>query len=337
VLANDRYFQGIIQSTNKAVESVIIHPDGSWTNKDIDTDHPDAKLLNNIDQSQPTRQTLDRKLSFAKTTEIVSLDDDDEEMGGPTPASLPYTSGQTSTPSRKRSAPQVVDLTLSDEDESPASQRSPVVAPSPAKRVRVELPTTGPSYTQSGDLLNIFPQTQIRSPPLSISPNNEQNNNSIFRFNPLQTMDAGQMSIRRTSGTSFIPATLPPMNQSSPLQRIPSPTLPRHPFSAPNLQPTDTRTNDPPRSQSSSPVLQAFSPRKVRTMNTATNDFRFDWDGFLNGEHEPNSTPMRLSSKDLMWDSQRDDIENEDLELEMARLPSSIFEDEARPGYLDSF
>jgi hypothetical protein len=35
------------------------------------------------------------------------------------------------------------------------------------------------------------------------------------------------------------------------------------------------------------------------------------------------------------WDSQRDETENEELELEMARLPSSIFEEDVRPGYID--
>src|SRR5579862_1241782 len=123
-----RYFADILQRTNKAVESVIVHPDGTWTNKDIDSDHPDAKLLNNQSATRPRlesedrRLSSDRKLSFGPSkAEIVSLDDDDEDTGAPTPASLPLApprnastsvrpSPGSSTPSRKRGPPQVVDL-----------------------------------------------------------------------------------------------------------------------------------------------------------------------------------------------------------------------------------
>ena len=213
-IIDDSYFQDILENTNKAVESVIIHPDGSWTNKDIDTDHPDAKFLNmgkdtNNVPTRPTIRTdiLDRKLSFGKA-EVVSLDDDDDD-GAPTPASLPYQiSRQTSssiraspshTPTRKRGPPQVVDLTLSSDDEETLqlpSKRSSISMPSPAKRPRIELPVKYGNLesVRNGEInrnhnpvssssTTFFRDSHVRSPPSSISPRVEQNNNSLFRYN----------------------------------------------------------------------------------------------------------------------------------------------------------
>src|SRR5271170_408352 len=148
--ADARYFHDILENTNKAVESVIIHPDGTWVNKDIDTDHPDAKLLNNNTSSRPSVKTEDRKISFgAPKAEIVSLDDDDEDIGAPTPASLPHVQSRNAstsvrpspsqTPSRKRGPAQFVDLTLSDdEDYTPTVRARP--DPPPTKRIRIDPP-----------------------------------------------------------------------------------------------------------------------------------------------------------------------------------------------------
>jgi hypothetical protein len=77
------YFYEILQNTNKTVESVIIYPDGTWTNKDID---PDVKLLNNF---RPIIRTKELKLSFtSQRPEVIALDDDDDENGVLTPASF---------------------------------------------------------------------------------------------------------------------------------------------------------------------------------------------------------------------------------------------------------
>ena len=135
--ADDSYFYDILQNTNKAVESVIILPDGTWVNKDINTDHPDAKLNNN----NALRPSI--KSFTAPKAEAISLDSDDEDIGAPTPSSLPPAQSQNTSisvrprPSRKRTPAQFVDLTLTNEED----HAPPVCArpdPPPTKRMRVD-------------------------------------------------------------------------------------------------------------------------------------------------------------------------------------------------------
>jgi hypothetical protein len=302
----DGYFQDILQNTNKAVESVIIHPDGTWSNKDIDTDHPDAKLLlNNRSAFKEDRKSLDRKVSFGTSRpEIVSLDDDEEEDGVPTPASLPLQSRTVSASvraspsqmSRKRGPPQVVDLTLSDDEDTP--QIVTRHADPPTKRMRIDPPVTRvvssastENVTRTSLVSNgISPvsssirETHIRSPPSSISP--QIDTNSSFRYTQ--------------SPSTTHPVDYPAVRQHE------SPTTPPLPYA-------DNRGQ----SSSASPVLPAFQPVQPRpSEQSSIHNLRFDWDSF-------NSMPGPSSRT---WDSERDDIENEDLDLEMARLPSSMFD-----------
>ena len=124
----------------------------------------------------------------------MSLDDEDDESGVPTPASLPPQQSRTAstsvrpspghTPSRKRGPPQVVDLTLSDDDDDlPPPVRNRPVNPPPTKRMRVDPPPTSSQRSTSetmgvSSVLNgVSPapsssmrESHIRSPPSSISP-----------------------------------------------------------------------------------------------------------------------------------------------------------------------
>lgn len=381
---DSRYFADILQRTNKAVESVIVHPDGTWTNKDIDSDHPDAKLLNNQSATRPPlesedrRLSSDRKLSFGPSkTEIVSLDDDDEDTGAPTPASLPPAPPRTasvsvrpspgsSTPSRKRGPPQVVDLTLSDDDDElpPARNTRPVEQPAP-KRIRVDKVPSIPTDMNGVDRMSMqmnkvspsstIRPSHIRSPPSSISPRNEINVIPMFRYN--------QPSIALDSQTSFRPPgdyTIPantistqlpsfnafpsPLPVSSPTQSrpsLPSPSLLNPPYPQPTasystaltstVYPTNSLTIDDtnnmnstaiPRSASASPVLPALEPTNPRPSNTFPS---LDWDT------DYPSTGARE------WDPERDEMDNEDLDLEMARLPSSMFDADARQDWDDDY
>jgi len=395
----DGYFMDILEKTNKAVESVVIHPDGTWTNKDIDTDHPDAKFLNNANANntntniKPTPSQEERKLSFANVKpEVVSLDDDDEEPSAPTPASLPPRSsrepstsvrpspsigGGSGSSSRKRGPPQIVDLTLSDDDDNvlPPIRRPVSQQPSqqpPAKRVRVgfagenppqasstpqtngnsrrfsaildrgvsHTPTSltppGPQPAQQAQQQSHQP-SHIRSPPLSISPRNE-NPPNIFRPNHSPTVLDNTLSLARPLSISTTSPASTPTNifsrmasfQSSPRNNVPqqlfhpttrtepqpsrhqaepaSSTLTRSSYPTPTTLTNNdgTRQLNNPRSRSASPVLPAFSNKPLN------NSLRFvNWDNFwLNGTD--------------------DDFENPELDLEMARLPSSMFDADGR-------
>ena len=354
--SDNSYFYDILQNTNKAVESVVIYPDGTWTNKDIDTDHPDAKLLNNF---RPIIKTEEYKPSFVTPKpEVVSLDDDDDEDRVPTPASLPPQQSRTTsasvrpspgyTPSRKRGPPQVVDLTISDDDDNPPPVRSRPVNP-PPKRIRVDPPPSNNQRSTSeamalgrlSSVLNgVSPapsssirESHIRSPPSSISPRTD-NSGNMFRFNHSPaTLDSQPPLYRPIQEYSFptITTTLQPLNPpfpinptiASPVQQsrpqLPSPTLSR---SYPILT-----TNDPkPRSHSSSPVLPAFSPPKSRNTSANNSFMRFDWDSFRD-----------MSSGTRGWDGDRDDYDNEELDLEMARLPSSMFDADGRQDLDDPY
>jgi len=322
------------------VESVVIHPDGSWTNKDIDTDHPDAKLLTQTKaKSETPRPSLDRKISFggAQRGEIVSLDDDDDDNGAPTPASLPPTQPRLSstsvraspsqTPARKRGPPQIVDLTLSDDDDdTPQTTTRPLEPPS--KRLRVEQinnPRTslegnripGPSTILNGvSPSSTTRESHIRSPPSSISPRNEHTPTMRFNQPPISSLDI-QPHTNLSTYTRTPSITSPGINPAQ--TQLPSPTQPRaspyYTIVPPAL--------DPPRSRSASPVLPAFSPRFTQPSTNLTPNIRFDWDTF-------SSVP---ATSGRTWDSDRDELENEDLDLEMARLPSSMFD--AQPPTID--
>jgi hypothetical protein len=348
----DGYFMDILEKTNKAVESVVIHPDGTWTNKDIDTDHPDAKFLtNNI---RPSSQE-ERKPAFVTIKpEIVSLDDDDEEPFAPTPSSLAQRSSREPSTSfrnspsgstRKRGPPQIVDLTLSDDDDivpirRPSTQQPPQQPPS--KRIRlgytgetpqISIPQTNgnarlssivdrgvPSLNPSQSPTAQQPLQHIRSPPLSISPRNE-NPPNIFRPNHSPTtLDNPSTTARPLSNNhNTFPISTSPTLHRRPSFGVPAPTpapqpsLPK-PTPAPlrppvPASPTFTRSYPTPtlppeqtRERSASPVLPAFS-NKPRT-NSLRN---IDWDNF------------RFSGTD-------DEFDNPELDLEMARLPSSMFD-----------
>ena len=235
--SDNSYFYDILQNTNKAVESVVIYPDGTWTNKDIDTDHPDAKLLNN---SGPIVKTEEPKLSFTTPkSEVVSLDDDDDENGVPIPASLPHQQSRTAsssvrpnpghTPSRKR-PPQVVDLTLSDDDDNVLVKSSP-----PTKRIRVDPPPSNNQRSTSesmglnrlSSVLNgVSPppsssikENHIRSPSSSISPHTD-NNTNMFRFNRSPATLDGQPPLYRPIQEYTFPTattTVQPLNPPFPI------------------------------------------------------------------------------------------------------------------------
>jgi hypothetical protein len=298
---------------------------------------------------------MDRKISFgAPKPEIVSLDDDDEDTGAPTPASLPPPPQRTAsasasasvgdspvlplTPSsRKRGPPQIVDLTLSDDEDSPPVVTRPIAPP--PKRIRVDPPhntqrsssdstssldrslnavlTNGVS-TASSSMRDTSREAHVRSPPSSISPRNETSGN-MFRYNQQPTtLEPQQLQYR-----SMPYFTLPKTTQlSNPLSTLPSrppissPTLLHPSYPSSSIAPKDTITTGP-HSASVSPVLPAFSPPKNRTTSSTNSFSRFDWDAF---QQLPESSTART------WDPDRDDIENEDLDLEMARLPSSMFD-----------
>jgi len=377
--ADSRYFLDILQRTNKAVESVIINPDGTWINKDIDTDHPDAKLLNNQPSSRPgltpedRRLSSDRKLSFGPPkTEIVSLDDDDEDNGAPTPASLPPQQQRTlstsvrpspgsSTPSRKRGPPQVVDLTLSDDEDLPPTRTARPAEQPAQKRIRVDpalskMPKDVNGVNRMSIQLNGFSpsstvrESHIRSPPSSISPRNETSA-SMFRYNQIPISLDNQPSFRSPGDYTITANTLSmPLPSSNSLQTalpvsptqsrpsIPSPSSLTHPYQTASTAypasstsyPTTTTTtpainnNDTAaiRSTSASPVLPAFLPARPRPANSFPS---LDW------ETDYPSTGVRP------WDPERDEIDNEDLDLEMARLPSSMFDADGRQDWDDEY
>jgi hypothetical protein len=322
---------------------VVIHPNGTWTNKDIDTDHPDAKLLNNNNPRRPS-PVLERRLSSfgPPKAEVVSLDDDDEETGAPTPASLPplpsrlsstsiRASPAVTTPSRKRGPPAVVDLTLSDDEDEQPPARNPHQIP-PPKRIRIDPPmnlkrASTDSLSRSNPLMNgVSPspsairESQIRSPPSSISPRNESTN--VFRYNNQSTgiMEPNQLFMRpsdftfsNSNSTSTL-HTLPTPSVTSPIQSrpaLPSPTFNRQYL---NSNPVSVNpTNE--RQRSLSPVLPAFRPPTPRPQSS--NAFTgFDWEAFQN--------PV-LNGTSGTWDESRDDLEDEEFDLEMARIPSDIF------------
>ena len=297
----------------------------------------------------------------------MSLDDYDDESGVPTPASLPPQQSRTAstsvrpspghTPSRKRGPPQVVDLTLSDDDDAPLPPpvRNRPANPPTTKRIRVDPPPTNNQRSTSetmgvsslSSVLNgVSPapsssirESHIRSPPSSISPHNDNNNNSnMFRFNHSPATLDSQPPLYRpiqeyTFPTTTIPAAQPlnspfPANPTitSPIQQsrvqLPSPTLPR-PYPIPTTNLPELRSN------SASPVLPAFSPPKSRYSSASNGFMRFDWDSLRD---MPNP-----SSGGRGWDADRDFYENEELDLEMARLPSSMFDADGRQDLDDIY
>jgi hypothetical protein len=141
----------------------------------------------------------------------------------------------------------------------------------------------------------------------------------MFRYNQQPTTLEPQQLQYRSMASFPLPKTTQLDHPLFPLpSRVPvsSPTLLNRPYPSSSIAPKDTITNEP-RSASISPVLPAFSPPKNRTTSSSNSFARFDWDAF---QQLPESSTART------WDPDRDDIENEDLDLEMARLPSSMFD-----------
>jgi hypothetical protein len=181
--------------------------------------------------------------------------------------------------------------------------------------------------TASSSIRDPVSQSHIQSPPSSISPRND-NSTTMFRYNqPSTTLEPQQLQYRPITDFTLQPTTSS-TQLSNPLSTIPSqssrpqitsPTLLNRPYPSSSIAPKDTVTQ--PRSTSASPVLPAFSPPKNRTTSTNNSFSRFDWDAF---REMPESSAART------WDPDRDDLENEELDLEMARLPSSMFDADGR-------
>jgi hypothetical protein len=236
------------------------------------------------------------------------------------------------TPARKRGPPQVVDLTLSDDDDVPPVTRRPVA--NPAKRMRLDpMPTSAgrsPSTSSNGmsrsslvsngvgngrsPVSSSVRESHSRSPPSSsISPRNDTS--STFQYNIQATP---------TPSSPFHPVDkgFPP----PPVRQLPSPSLSRVPAIPADNSDHD---NDSIRDESESPVLPVFSPVTARpaSQNNDFTNLRLDWDSFRD---MPGPQPR-------VWDSERDEIENEDLDLEMARLPSSMFDADGREDDSDDY
>jgi hypothetical protein len=127
-----------------------------------------------------------------------------------------------------------------------------------------------------------------------------------------------------------------PVSPTQSRPSIPSPSFPSHPYQTASTAypasstsyPTTTTTttainnNDTTaiRSTSASPVLPAFLPAKLRPAGSFPS---LDWE-----TDYPSTRP---------WDPERDEIENEDLDLEMARLPSSMFDADGRQDWDDEY
>ena len=163
-LCVDKYFEGILKSTSRAIEKVDVEPDGKWTViKEEETEQTNGST------SKPPRASYDD--DFDDDDELVEIVEPQNKhlnglnresqstpnlLGGPSFATSmntpPFSSREASVAQSttslqragsKRPASAVVDLTLSDEDDDP---------PRPAQRQRISngAPRTTSSATTSG-------------------------------------------------------------------------------------------------------------------------------------------------------------------------------------------
>ncbi|KAA8911106.1 PINIT domain-containing protein [Sphaerosporella brunnea] len=122
-LVIDRYFEDILNSTPKNVESVTIDSDGKWS---VAVESSNSPVPDDSDDED-----------FKSKTQVVDLDDDDDSTLMPSfltaalhPKEDTVTRGSNGT--NKRPASNVIDLTLSDDDEPPRPTKRHNVLPTPS-------------------------------------------------------------------------------------------------------------------------------------------------------------------------------------------------------------
>ncbi len=153
-----RYFDDILKQTPEDVEDVIVEADGQWHTEDNKYGSPEWKAAHPVGSLpkpatpakrapspvKPAANGADGKDKPRLATPIEISDDEDEDEGrvkrelSPSNGLIPRASrpAGSSQPTRSQTqAPDIIDLTLSDDDEpSPPPRPSAPLAPSAAKR-----------------------------------------------------------------------------------------------------------------------------------------------------------------------------------------------------------
>jgi len=238
-----------------------------------------------------------------------------------------------------------------DEDYTPPVRARP--DPPPTKRIRIDPPihtqrstaeTNGVNPSLHSVLNGVSPastvrESHVRSPPSSISPRTDST--AVFRFNhspatldnqPASYLQAQPPQQLQQQQQEYNPYQATAQHNNQPTVHSPTHTRPQLPsptFTRTYPTPQFPGTTDPSqRSPSASPVLPAFSPPKQRSSIVNPGDylrsFQDEWVDSLN----PSGAGR--------W-GEDDDYENEDLDLEMARLPSSMFDADGRQDDDDDY
>jgi E3 SUMO-protein ligase PIAS1 len=132
-----RYFEDILESTPRTVESVTIDADGQWSV---------AVEASN----SPMPESSDDEGGGNVKREIVDLEDGLPERSFPLSLTTPVTPNirEESVPagrlSTKRPVSQIIDLTLSDDDEPPRPTKRNTALPTPSSM------GSGPGYSANG-------------------------------------------------------------------------------------------------------------------------------------------------------------------------------------------
>ncbi|KAI0698443.1 PINIT domain-containing protein [Cerioporus squamosus] len=154
----DGYFDDILKQTPEDVEDVIVEADGQWHTEDNKYGSAEWKAAHPVGSPpkpatpakrapspvKPTANGVDGKDKPRLATPIEISDDEDEDEGRVKRELSPSTDGfiprasrpaGSSQPTRSQTqAPDIIDLTLSDDDEPPPPRPSAPVAPTAAKR-----------------------------------------------------------------------------------------------------------------------------------------------------------------------------------------------------------
>ncbi|KAK2731956.1 SUMO ligase siz1 [Myotisia sp. PD_48] len=151
----DQYVDNILQSTPADVDQVSIEPDGSWSQPGDEV--PSLSQNDNGGMDDPDLiEIIDTKSLSLKREDPVAL----QINGTPIQSREASSISSAPRPSSKRNVSQVIDLTVSDDEESEP--------PRPAKRLQFSLPTNGTRKGHQNGQLGVSPLTPTNTSVLPL-------------------------------------------------------------------------------------------------------------------------------------------------------------------------
>lgn len=262
-LVIDGYFSDILANTPQDQDSIVIEEDGTWRPAKDMSSTPLSASPPPSSKKRSVSALLDNTPATSHTDDITVIDDEDDNMETPQPSIRSTDTPVSQRSSKKQRAPEVIDLTLSsDEEDDPVPEK---MQTSDAARdvstdsapVKAEASQDDPtaSITLSNGRLNILPAPATYNSNGEHAPYGNGSTSWSGTLSPTAAVDISQPGIERQQ------LWLPPLrNDSGSPRQYPSPLRNLSPVSSSSQLSSNHEHSTPaPRSSTSRQAVESWS------------------------------------------------------------------------------